>query len=91
MLHFKWIELKNFMSVGNEWLHFDYTTGLSYVYGENHDVIEEEELSTISNGSGKTVVLVDAPLFALYGRTQRKIKRAEIVNIQNGCDTEVRL
>lgn len=91
MLKFLWVEIKNFMSVGNEWLHFDYQTGLSYVYGENYDVTEEENLSVISNGSGKTVVLVDAPLFALYGRTQRKIKRAETVNIQNGCDCEVRL
>jgi len=91
MITFKFIELKNFMSVGNEWLHFDYTTGLTYVYGENHDVSEENEMTLISNGSGKTVVLVDAPLFALYGRTQRRIKRAEIVNIQNGSDTEVKL
>jgi len=91
MLRFNWIEMRNFMSVGNEWLRFDYTVGLSYVYGENYDVTEEDQLSMISNGAGKTVVLVDAPLFALYGRTQRKIKRAEIVIIQNGCDCEVRL
>lgn len=91
MLKFKYLEVKNFMSVGNEWLRFEYTTGLSYVYGENHDVSEEDDLNVISNGTGKTVILVDAPLFALYGRTQRKIKRSDIVNIQNGCDCEVRL
>ena len=79
------------MSIGNEWLRFNYKTGLTYVYGENYDVTDEENLSVISNGSGKTVVLVDAPLFALYGRTQRKIKRAETVNLQNGCECEVRL
>ena len=91
MITFLNIEIRNFMSIGNEWLHFDYKTGLSYVYGENYDVTEEENLSVISNGSGKTVVLVDAPLFALYGRTQRRIKKAEAINIQNGCDCEVRL
>lgn len=79
------------MSIGNEWLHFDYKTGLSYVYGENHDVSSKEDMNLISNGSGKTVVLVDAPLFALYGKTQRKIKKCEIVNIQNGSDCEVKL
>jgi DNA repair exonuclease SbcCD ATPase subunit len=91
MITFKYLELRNFMSVGNAWLHFDYRTGLTYVYGENHDVAESNDMTLISNGSGKTVVLVDAPLFALYGRTQRRIKRAEIINIQNGCDCEVKL
>ena len=91
MLKFKWIEMRNFMSVGNEWLRFEYNTGLWYVYGENYDVVEEGDMTRISNGTGKTVVLVDAPLFALYGKTQRKIKRAEIINIQNACDCEVKL
>jgi len=94
MLRFQWIELKNFMSVGNDGLRFDYKLGLTYVYGENHDVVSTQEgndVSDISNGSGKTVVLVDAPLFALYGRTQRKIKKTEIINIQNDSNCEVRL
>jgi len=91
MIKFNWIEIRNFMSVGNSWLHFNYTTGLTYVYGENYDVSEQNDMTLISNGSGKTVVLVDAPLFALYGKTQRRIKRSEIVNIQNGCDCEVKL
>jgi len=79
------------MSVGNALLTFNYTSGLSYVYGENHDVTEKDTLNYISNGSGKTVILVDAPLFALYGRTQRKIKKGEIVNIQNRSDCVVKL
>jgi len=79
------------MSIGNTWLRFNYTTGLTYVYGENYDVTKEDDLTLISNGSGKTVVLVDAPLFALYGKSQRRIKRSEIINIQNGGDCEVRL
>lgn len=91
MITFKYLEAKNFMSIGDQWLHFDYKTGLSYVYGENHDVSENDGLNLISNGTGKTVVLVDAPLFALYGKTQRKIKKSEIVNIQNGSDCEVKL
>lgn len=91
MLIFKWIEIKNFMSVSNEWLRFNYQNGLTYVYGKNHDMSEDQSITDISNGSGKTVVLVDAPLFALFGKTQRKIKLSEIINLQNGCDCEVRL
>jgi len=91
MITFKYVEMRNFMSVGNNWLRFDYTTGLTYVYGENHDVSAQNNMTLISNGSGKSVVLVDAPLFALYGRTQRRIKRIETINIQNGCDCEVKL
>jgi len=91
MITFKYVEMRNFISVGNNWLRFDYTTGLTYVYGENHDVSAQNNMTLISNGSGKSVVLVDAPLFALYGRTQRRIKRIETINIQNGCDCEVKL
>lgn len=91
MIRFQSIQVRNFMSVGNEWLTFDYGTGLFYVYGENEDVDNGSDVSNISNGTGKTVVLVDAPLFALYGRTQRKIKKHELVNIQNQSDCEVKL
>lgn len=91
MITFLSISIRNFMSVGNDPLEFNYQTGLYYVYGENYDVSNNNDMTLISNGSGKTVVLVDAPLFALYGKTQRKIKRNEIVNMQNGSECEVKL
>lgn len=91
MLKFKRIFCQNFMSIGNDGLTFDYETGLFYCYGINHDVSCDMDGTPISNGSGKTVCLVDAPLFALYGRTQRNINKSEIVNIQNGSDCVVKL
>ncbi len=87
MIVFKNIKMKNFMSIGNTVVEFNYQTGLTYVYGENHDVPNDNTL--LSNGSGKTVILVDALLFVLYGKTQRKIKRSEILNLQNGSDCVV--
>jgi DNA repair exonuclease SbcCD ATPase subunit len=77
------------MSVGADPLTFKYSNGLHYVYGENYDVSTDLDEQVISNGSGKTVILVDALLFALFGRTQRKVKMAEIVNIYTGCECEV--
>jgi DNA repair exonuclease SbcCD ATPase subunit len=91
MINFKEIEVKNFMSVGNDGLKFDYQRGLFYCYGVNHDVSSDLDGTPISNGSGKTVCLVDAPLFALYGRSQRNINKNELINIQNGCDCVVKL
>jgi DNA repair exonuclease SbcCD ATPase subunit len=89
LIRFNYINLKNFMSVGSDPLTFNYSTGLHYVYGENYDVSTDVDEQVISNGSGKTVILVDALLFALFGKTQRKVKMAEIVNIYTGCECEV--
>lgn len=91
MLNFKKIYCQNFMSIGHDGLEFDYATGLFYCYGINNDVSSDSDGTPISNGSGKTVCLVDAPLFALYGRTQRNINKADIINIQNGSDCLVKL
>lgn len=91
LIKFNRIEVRNFMSVGNDGITFDYATGMFYCYGINHDVSSDEDGTPISNGSGKTVCLVDAPLFALYGRTQRNINKSEIINIQNDGECSVKL
>lgn len=76
------------MSVGEDEVTFNYGTGLFYCYGENMDVSDEE---CISNGTGKTVILVDALLFVLFGKTQRNIKKAQIVNLhaKGKCSVKV--
>lgn len=91
MIQFKKISIRNFMSVGNEPIEFVYKKGLFYCYGENNDVESDVENDHVSNGTGKTVVLVDSILFCLYGRTQRNIKRKEIINIHNGSECAVSL
>jgi DNA repair exonuclease SbcCD ATPase subunit len=91
MIKFVRVYCQNFMSVGNDGMTFDYKTGLFYCYGVNHDVSSDIDGTPISNGSGKTVCLVDAPLFALFGRTQRNINKSEIINLQNGSDCVVKL
>jgi DNA repair exonuclease SbcCD ATPase subunit len=79
------------MSIGNDGIEFNYESGLIYCYGINHDVSSDMDGTPISNGSGKTVCLVDAPIFALFGRTQRNINKSEMINIYNENDCLVKL
>jgi DNA repair exonuclease SbcCD ATPase subunit len=91
VIKFVSVSIRNFMSIGDVPLVFDFKSGISFVVGKNYDVSDQNDNNLISNGSGKTVVLVDSLLFALYGKTQRKIKKSEIVNVYNGGNCEVKL
>jgi len=91
LIKFKSVTARNFMSIGNAPITLDFDTGLIYAYGENLDILDEVTNTPISNGSGKTTMLVDAILFSLFSKTQRKVKKSEIINIQNGSHCEVSL
>jgi DNA repair exonuclease SbcCD ATPase subunit len=66
-IEFEKIEVQNFKSIG-EMISFDYREfkGLNFVYGKNLD------MPNAKNGSGKTNLLIDALMFALFGKTLKK-------------------
>lgn len=76
-------EFRNFLSYGNNWQKFYFSNGLNTILGE----ITE---SGKSNGSGKSSITEVVP-FALFGKTIKKINKADIVNWYNDKLCEVRL
>ena len=77
------IECRNFLSYGNTWETLDIKSGMNIIQGKNIDTDK-------SNGSGKTSILETMP-FALFGKTIKDIKKADIVNWINGKNCEVKL
>jgi DNA repair exonuclease SbcCD ATPase subunit len=78
------IKAKNFFSIGNDGIEFDYRSGLYRVTGDNKD-------SSGRNGAGKSVVLCETLAFALYGRPIRKINKEEMLNSTNHKQCEVEM
>lgn len=72
-IHFKNLQIKNFMSVGDEVVEIDFSAGVNFITGKNLD------RQGRANGSGKSVIL-DALHYSLYGETIREIKKEFIVN-----------
>lgn len=83
MVEFKYISIKNFLSIEDITLQF--TKGITFVRGINLD-----DTKSTSNGSGKSS-LFDAVMWALYGETSRGKTADSIVNRQSGGDTSVEL
>jgi len=77
------VELKNFLSYGNQWTEFDFQSGVNVVLG--HDKDKER-----SNGAGKSSFLEAIP-FALFGQINKGISLPKIVNWRNGKQCEVKL
>ena len=61
------------MSVGDDVVEIDFSTGVNFITGKNLD------RQGRANGSGKSVIL-DALHYSLYGETIREIKKEFIVN-----------
>ena len=70
MIHFKSVALKNFFSVGDDLLKIN---------------LDKNQTTLISgtNGSGKSVTLVDSICFALFGKPHRKVNKSQIINSIN--------
>lgn len=77
------LEIKNFLSYGNQWTEFDFNSGINVILGQNKD-------KDRSNGSGKSSFLEAIP-FALFGKTNKDITLNEMVNWKNGKKCEVKL
>lgn len=80
---FEKIKLKNFLSFGNNEVEFEYKTGIHAITGN------QMPNNNIRNGVGKSTLLVDSIVFAIYGRTLRKLNKDEIVNTINEKDCVV--
>lgn len=78
------IKAKNFFSIGNNGIEFDFRKGLFRVTGDNKD-------SNGRNGAGKSVVLCETLAFVLYGKPIRKITKDEVINTTNEktCEVEI--
>jgi DNA repair exonuclease SbcCD ATPase subunit len=69
----KKIKLKNFLSIGDDWVELDIKPGLTFITGHNHD-------KNSSNGVGKSALFTDSFFFSLYGHTLRRLNKKEIGN-----------
>ena len=73
---FEQLELQNFKSIG-ELIVINYNdlAGFNYVYGVNLDAIDGT-----TNGSGKSSIIVDGIIFALFGKTLKNTNNQYIPN-----------
>jgi len=87
-LTFKRIEIKNFISFGDETQVYDFNEkGLALITGKNKDITS---LYDSSNGSGKTS-FITALSWVLFGELDKKIKSDDVVNNISGSDCFVKL
>lgn len=77
MIKFKHISYKNFLSIGNKPMEYDFIEDQFY-------------LIKGKNGSGKSL-LIDALCFVLYGKAYRKIKLEKLVNWINEKECRVEI
>lgn len=75
MLEFLDIQVKNFLSYGNNWTRFEFKKGIHRITGPN--------------GHGKSTIPTDALNFGLFGRPYRKVKLGQLVNTINRKDMAV--
>lgn len=76
------IELRNFLSYGNQWTILELKEGINAVIGYDDD-------KDRSNGSGKTSIL-SAIEFVLFGQTSKEVSLNKLINWKNGKNCEVK-
>lgn len=81
-IKFKTVKIKNFLSIGDEGVNIDFTTGLNIITGINKD--KEDSM----NGVGKSSI-ADAIFFSLFGSALRDIKVENIPNWKTKKKCEV--
>lgn len=84
-MKFNYVKFKNFGSFGNEIHTIDLSeSGITLVTGIN---LKDPG----SNGSGKSLAIVESVVYALFGQTTKKLKAEEIVNnkIKKDCFVEI--
>src|SRR4030067_1898445 len=72
-IRFKHIQIKNFLSVGDEPIEIEFKKGLHVITGINRDKEDSK------NGVGKSAI-ADAIFFAIFGDPLRSVKRENIPN-----------
>jgi len=83
-ISFKKISIQNFLSIGNECVSVDFSTGVHIITGINKDKEDRR------NGVGKSAI-ADAIHFAVFGKTIREIKKENIINKVNRKNCKVEL
>jgi DNA repair exonuclease SbcCD ATPase subunit len=75
-IDFKWIKVQNFLSIKDE-IFFDFRKhkGMNYIFGNNRDIKDGGR-----NGVGKSAIFCDAVLFALFGKTSKRINKLNVIN-----------
>ena len=83
-VYFKKVEIKNFLSVGEDPVTIEFNSGLNIITGNNKDKLDRR------NGVGKSTV-ADSVYFAIFGSTLRELKKEHIVNniTQRNCSIEL--
>lgn len=81
-IQFKQINIKNFLSIGDEPVCVNFNTGLNIITGNNKDKEDRR------NGVGKSSI-ADAINFAIFGNTIRDIKKENVNNDCTGRKCEV--
>ena len=82
------VEIQNFKSVAElQILNFSQLNGINFIYGTNYDNPGSK------NGSGKTVIGIDALVFALFGKTLKNTNNKYLPNrvIQNNLESYVKV
>lgn len=83
---FKKLTVQNFKSIGEETvIDFDKLRKISLIKGINHDVEINDSEVTANNGSGKSTI-IDAILFALYGKTLCGLNNRDLINRSIGTE-----
>lgn len=82
-IHFHSVKIKNFLSVGNEFLEISFKKGINLITGENKD-------KGGKNGIGKSTIL-EAIYWGLFGSTIRDIKKDKIIHnlSKKDCNVEI--
>ncbi len=75
-LEFDNVRFKNFLSFGSKWQEIEFSKGINILTGRN--------------GSGKSSCMETIP-FALFGKTHKDIKKADLINWKNRKGLEVHL
>lgn len=83
-INFKKIKIQNFMSIGAIPIEYEYTSGIHRVRGT---IMGEDT----KNGVGKSIFLLDALIFALYGKSIRNLNLDEMINSINEKECEITL
>ncbi|MEO6582962.1 MAG: hypothetical protein ABIO05_01485, partial [Ferruginibacter sp.] len=79
---FKRIKIKNFLSIGDDWVEINYKSGINVVTGMNYD-------KQSRNGIGKSAVLTDSLAFVLFGSPIREIRKEFIGNRYTKKSTKI--
>ncbi len=87
-MNFKSLQIENFLSISSASV--DFTSGVHFVQGRNHDMSTD---GVESNGSGKSALCGEAIEWVIWGSLNRspRIKADDVVNRSVGKDCLVRI